>query len=612
MKLGALRDFRIQDELSQQWWRWMLVFWACILVWFLQERHAQIYWLMLGDTDDNMRLMQVRAWMAGQGWYDLRNYRLDPANGGFDIHWSRLPDLPIAALILILKPFLGVRAENWACGIAPLLPLAVTMTGLTLTVRRLIAPYSWPLAMVILLGCASTLSMYMPLRIDHHGWQLAALAMTVAGLADPRRARGGATVGIASAFSLTIGLEMLPYCAMAGAIVALRWIWEAAEARRMMVYGLTLAGGSALGFALFASNANQVMRCDALTPVWLSVMVAAGTLLFLIGRLNPANRLVRLGLGAAAGAAIVAGFVYFFPQCLGRPEQVSDELANTWLNNVREARPIYKHALKTAFPIAVLPIIGIIGAGVATWRARGTEAVVGWAAIALFTTFAGAMLLWQVRAGPAAQLLSVPGACALAWVIVPWFLRRGSMLLRVFGSVAAFLVVSGLFAGFVLPYLPSGNKPDGGPDKVAAANNACGRVSQLLPLNKFARATLFSHVDMGPRLIVVTHHNGVAGPYHRNGRAILDVHHAFTGTPDAARTIMAAHKADYLLVCPDMSETTLYRARAPKGFYATLMKGEVPKWLSPVTLPAGSPFKLWKIDYSVSAPPQPVPPPAKP
>ncbi|RYY28535.1 MAG: AcrB/AcrD/AcrF family protein [Sphingomonadales bacterium] len=586
----------------------MLVFWACVVAWFLINRQPNIYWLMLGDTDDNMRLMQVRAWMAGQNWYDLRNYRLDPAMGGFDIHWSRLPDLPIAGLILILKPFLGLRAENWAVGIAPLLPLAVTMTGLTLTVRRLIAPYSWPLAMVILMGCTSTMTMYAPLRIDHHGWQLAALAMTVAGLADPRRARGGATVGISSAFSLTIGLEMLPYCAMAGAIIAMRRIWEAAEARRMMVYGLTLAGGSALGFALFASNANQVLRCDALTPVWLSVMVAAGTLLFLIGRLNPSNRYVRLALGAAAGGAIVAGFAYFFPQCLGRPEQVSDELANTWLNNVREARPIYKHSLKTAFPIAVLPVIGIIGALVATWRARRTEAVVGWAAIALFTTFAGAMLLWQVRAGPAAQMLSVPGACALAWVVVPWFLRRGSIFLRVFGSVAAFLVVSGLFAGFVLPYLPSGTKTGGGTDKVARANSACGRLTTLRPLNAIPRATMFTHVDLGPRLIVVTNHNAIAGPYHRNGNAILDVHRAFTGTPDAARTIMATHKAEYLLVCPDMSETTLYRARAPKGFYSTLMKGEVPNWLTPVALPTGSPFKLWKI----SAQSPQAPPPAKP
>jgi hypothetical protein len=615
LKFGAKGGFRLDDELSRGWRQWTLIFWVCVAVWFLIQRQGNIYWLALGDTDDNMRLMQVRAWLNGQGWYDLRQYRLDPALDGFDIHWSRLVDLPLAGLIVLLKPFVGIaQAERWACGIAPLLPLLVTMAGLALTVRRLIVPYAWPLALVILLGCTSTMTMYAPMRIDHHGWQLAFLAATVAGLADPRRGRGGATVGISSALSLTVGLEMLPYCAMAGAVIALRWIWEGAEARRLMVYGLTLAGGSALGFALFASNANQAMRCDALTPVWLSVTVAAGTLLFGLALLNPGNRWIRLALAAAAGGAIVAGFAVLFPQCLGRPEGISDELATTWLNNVREARPIYRHALKTAFPIAALPVIGIIGACLATWRARGTEAVVGWAVIALFTTFAGAMLLWQVRAGPAAQMLSVPGACALAWVVVPWFLRRKWMPLRVLGSVAAFLVVSGLFAGFLIPYLP-GSAPKAGPDKVGQANAACARITTLRALDRIPTATMFTHVDMGPRLITVTHHNAIGGPYHRNGRAILDIHHAFTGPRQAFRAIAAAHQAQYLLICPDMSETTLYRSRGPNGFYAQLAKGQVPNWLEPVTLPEKSPFRLWKIRYDlpeINVPQPPAPPPAKP
>ena len=68
----------------------------------------------------------------------------------------------------------------------------------------------------------------------------------------------------------------------------------------MQVYGLTLAGGSALGFALMASDANQVMRCDALTPMWLSVMIAAGALVFALSWCNPANRRVRLGLAIAS------------------------------------------------------------------------------------------------------------------------------------------------------------------------------------------------------------------------------------------------------------------------------------------------------------------------
>lgn len=602
MNLDKLRGLRLDDELGRNWLRWTLLFWAGVVAWYLWQRQGNIHWLVLGDTDDNMRLMQVRAWLAGQGWYDLRQYRLDPALGGFDIHWSRLVDLPIAGLILALKPWVGTAvAERWACGIAPLLPLGVTMTGIALTARRLIAPLAWPLALVILMGCTSTMTMYAPMRIDHHGWQLAALAMTVAGLADPRRARGGAVVGASSAVSLTIGLEMLPYCAMAGAIIALRWVWDRGDVRRMQVYGLTLGGGSALGFALFASNANQAMRCDALTPVWLSVMIAAGALLFALSLANPERRWVRLVLAVLAGAAIAGGFAGLFPQCLGRPEQVSDELARVWLNNVREARPIYRHPLNTAFPIAALPVIGIIGAGVATWRARGTPAMIGWAAIALFTAFAGAMLLWQVRAGPAAQMLSVPGAAALAWVVVPWFLSRRWLLVRVLGSVAAFLLVSGLFAGFLIPYLPSGKSGKAGPDKVARANAACARFSSLRPLDRAlpAPAILFTHVDMGPRLITVTHHYGVAGPYHRNERAILDVHHAFTGPADKFRGIAAAHKAQYLLICPDMSETTLYRARGPGGFFDQLYHGKVPNWLEPVSLPMRSPFRLWKIRYDL-------------
>lgn len=605
-----LSDLRIERELDRRWLAGMLVFWLGVVAWYIWQRQGNIYWLTLGDTDDNMRLMQVRALLAGQGWYDLRQYRLDPALGGFDIHWSRIVDLPIAGLILLLKPFLGTAvAEKWACGLAPLLPLGLTMTGLCLTVRRLVAPQAWLLALVILMGCTSTMLMYAPLRIDHHGWQLACLALTVAGLADRARARGGATVGLSSALSLTIGLELLPYCAMAGAIIALRWVWDRGDARRMQVYGLSLAGGTALGFALFASNANQALRCDALTPVWLSVMVAAGTLLFALSLLRLENRWVRLALAAVAGGAIVAGFVLLFPQCLGRPEQVSDELARTWLSRVREAKPIYEHSFKTGFPIAVLPIIGVLGALLATWRARRSEAAVAWAAIALFTAFAGAMLLWQIRAGPAAQLLGVPGATVLAWLVVPWFLARSSMLVRVFGSVLAFLLVTGLFAGLVLPFLPSDKaKGKPGPDRVGQANAACARMTSLRPLNAIPKAVMFTHVDMGPRLIVVTHHDGIAGPYHRNGAAILDVHHAFTGPASGFRAIAARHKAQYLLVCPNLSETTVYRARNPNGFYGQLHRGQVPNWLEPVALPAKSPFRLWRIRYDlpeVSAPKAP-------
>lgn len=599
LKLSPGGGFRLKEDLDRNWLSWAILAWALVCAWFLWDRYGNIYWLALGDTDDNMRLAQVRAWLAGQGWYDLRQYRLDPALGGLDIHWSRICDLPIAGLILLLQPFLGTAAaERWACGLAPMIPLVVTMGALGLTVRRLVAPYAWPVALLILMGCTSTMMMYAPMRVDHHGWQLACLALTVAGLADPRRGRGGAVVGASSALSLSIGLEMLPYCAMAGAIVALRWIWDREEARRLLVYGLTLSGGASIGFALFGSYANQAMRCDALTPVWLSVVIAAGALLVALSFANPANRWVRLALGVVAAGAIAGGFAWFFPQCLGRPEQASDELVRVWLSNVREARPIYRHPLASAVPIAALPIIGIIGSLIATWRARHSEALVGWVAITLFTAFAGLMLLWQVRAGPAAQMLGVPGSVALLWVVVPFFLRRRWVLTRVLGSVAAVLVVSGLFTGYAIKWLPK-DKPSATGARVNQANAACSRISNMSRLNQVPAATMFTHVDLGPRLIVTTHHNGIAGPYHRNGRAILDVHKAFGGSPENFRTIARAHGAQYLLTCPNLAETTLYRARSPRGFYAQLAQDKVPAWLHPVALWKDAPYRLWRIDYAM-------------
>ncbi|UUL81769.1 AcrB/AcrD/AcrF family protein [Sphingomonas qomolangmaensis] len=594
MHSGRPLAFDLARDLDRHWLRWTLLAWVAVVAFYIHQRWGGIYWLSLADTDDNMRLAQVRAWMGGQGWYDLRQYRMDPPRG-IDIHWSRIVDLPIAALIWIFGWFTTPAwAERLAVGFAPMLPLSITMASVALVARRLVAPLAWPLAIVFLLCCAVTIRMFWPLRIDHHGWQLAALAVTVAGLADPRRARGGAVVGLASAFSLSIGLEMLPYCASAGAVIALRWVWHRDEARRMAAYAATLGGGCALGFAAFASNANYAMRCDALTPVWLSVMVVAGALLLALAAANPANRTLRLVAAVIAGGVIAAGFALLFPQCLGRPEGVSEELARTWLSNVREAKPIYRHPFDTAFPMAVLPVIGLVGAIVASWRARGTERFVGWVAVALFGAFACAMLLWQVRAAPAAQLLAVPGATALGWIIFPWLMTRTSVLVRVLGTVVAFMLVSGLFAGLVVRWVPV-DRPDPRAKMISRAGARCTSLPALATLNRVPAATVFTHVDLAPRLIVGSHHSGITGPYHRNGDAILDVHHAFQRTPADFRRIAQAHGARYLLICPNMAETTNYRSRSPGGFYAQIARGEVPGFLERVPLPRNSPYRLWRI-----------------
>lgn len=582
-----------EDWLARNWRLHLFLAWIAICAWFVFSKWAQIHWFSLGDTDDNMRMMQVRAWLNGQGWYDLRQYRMDPP-GGANIHWSRLVDLPIAGLILAARPFIGgAGAEKFAIAVAPMIPLGAMLAGLGLAVRRLVAPGAPLISAGIAVSYVTLMLMFQPTRIDHHGWQLAMLAWLLAGLADPQRGRGGATVGAATALSLVIGMEMLIWLAVAGAGVVLRWMIAADEAKRLRAYGLALGGGTALGYLIFASEANRVPRCDALTPVWLSTMVVAGAVLFALSFLKIERAALRIAAAGVAGAALAAFFVIAWPDCLGRPEQVSPEMQRLWLDNISEAKPLFTQSWATILSVSVL-LIGLGGSLWQVWRNRASPLGAAWATIALLAIGSSLLLLWQTRTAAAALLFTIPGATALAWAILPRMRAHPSMLVRVFGTVAAFLLISGLGFQLIIGMLPNeGRKP--GLERVNKANASCPTLPSLKPIALLPKATILTGVDLGPRLITVTHHSAIAGPYHRNEAAVLDIHKAFRGQPADALDVMKRHGATLLAICPDTSETTIYRAQAPKGFYMQLANGQVPAWLTPVPMPARSPWRVWRL-----------------
>ena len=64
-----------------------------------------------GDNDSLLRLVQIRDLIGGQGWFDLHQYRMGP-EGGFVMHWSRLVDAPIAAIMLAVAAVTGSMATG--------------------------------------------------------------------------------------------------------------------------------------------------------------------------------------------------------------------------------------------------------------------------------------------------------------------------------------------------------------------------------------------------------------------------------------------------------------------------------------------------------------------
>jgi hypothetical protein len=583
------------DSAAKRWRLSVLLIWLLWCAWYLYQRKSGIYWLALGDTDDNLRLLQVRAWLGGQDWYDLRQYKLNPPEGA-NIHWSRVVDLPLAALMLVGRWFTTpLGAEKFAVALAPLLPLLVTLGAMASAARRLVGPRSVIVALILTLLCQPTMSMFMPLRIDHHGWQLACLAIVVAGLADGDQRRGGMTVGLASALSLTIGLEMIIFLLIAGAAVTLRWIIDVRQVSRLRSYAIALIAGVSAGYLGFASYANAALRCDALTPIWVSVMVAAGVVLVLMSLVHRDRLWVRFGLAAAGAGVLATGFALVWPQCLARPEGMPPELVELWFRNIREVKPLYEQAWSTIIP-ASFALFGIIGAPLATLMAlrRRSPQAMAWLPIALLTLLSGAMMLWQTRMSAGALLLGVPGATALVVMLINGAARRTSPLVAAIGMLLCLGALGGLGGSLFAMIVPA-TPPTPFMQAVNNANRRCPTLPSLRPIAKLPATTIFTFVDLSPRLVAMTHHKAIAGPYHRNGDAILDVQHAFRGSADQARSIITRHGATLLLICPNMSESTIYKAQNPDGFYAQLVKGRVPDWLEPVALPGGSALRLWRV-----------------
>jgi hypothetical protein len=582
--------------LERHWKLVTVLVWLLFCAWWAYGHWWDIRWFDLGDTDDNMRMMQVRALLHGQDWFDLRQYRLNPPVGA-DIHWSRVVDLPIAGIILLMRPFVGgAQAELVAAAVAPMLPYVVLLFGVALTARRLIDPRAFFLPFLALIVAGLTNSMFMPERLDHHGWQLALLAVSIAGVADPKRVRGGLTVGITTALSLAIGLEMVIYLAIAGAAMVVFWVADNAERRRLFAYSVSLGGGTALSFLVFASYANRAAVCDALSPVWLSDALLGSALLLGLAIVGPRDWRVRLVLAVAAGA-LVAGFhALAWPQCLSRPENVSPEAYSLWLSHVREARPVYRHGWQLASLILALPITGLIGWTLLAWRNR-----VDWSlfrrtvAAALPAIVAGLLLFWQTRTGPAAQMLSVVGAVAIIWILAPALDKAQPRWLATIGVIAAALISFGAVVPLGVKFAPQ-KKGSPREAQIGRANRLCNSLVAFHPIALLPKGTVFTWVDLAPRLIAVTHHDSIMGPYHRNDEQIVDTMKAFRGSAEQARAIVDKYRSDYLLTCPNSSTKTFFMSEAPKGFYGQLVRGDVPKWLTPVPLPENSPFKMWKVE----------------
>ena len=550
------------------------------------------------STDDAMRLVQVRDWIGGQGWFDLFQHRLDPP--GASMHWSRVVDVPLAALILLLRPLIGTHgAETVTLFLWPLLLFAAAL-GLVAAIAREMSgsvTTSQITAVVLAVLSAPALIHFRPGAIDHHNAQIVLLlALVLLTSQIEQSAVKAALGGLVASLSLAIGIEMLPAIAAIGLAVGGLFIWRGASVSRQIgAFGAALAASSLLlAPALLPLPSLALPVCDAFGgPVLLLVTGGGISLMIMVGidRLHSTLRL-RLATGAATAIALVSAFLSLFAGCIASPYAQLDPLVTSfWVDKVVESM-----SLATMLQLTPQKVLGFYGFPLMT---------MGFAAAALiqsnplgrFRWIVGIMTLaaliglsfWEMRAAAAASMVAAPIFAASLVILWPTLATGRSLVLLALAVSPASFAALGLSAK---PLIDQVFKPQ----MTIAERDAstCQTVSDVASMTQLPKGRVMAPIDLGPMILADTDHAVFAAPYHRNNDGIVAMLKLMLAPGPTARQILSDRRVDYVVTCSAAPEQDLVNL-APDGLAARLGRGETPDFLEPLDLDPTHKISVWRV-----------------
>lgn len=572
--------------------------WALVSALLIAVNWTAIASQRFPDPDDIMRLAQVRDLIAGQSWFDLTQYRVDAASGGVPMHWSRLIDLPIVLLVLGLTPVLGATsAEYAALVIVPLLTLGVVMYLTARIAWRMLGKQEAIYASLILAISVPVIFQLGPMRIDHHGWQIACGLLALNGLLARSPRLGGALIGLSCAAWMLISIEGLPLSAALFGVLALRWIRNADERVWLVSAIQSLAVSSAALFVITGAIGDIALYCDAIGPAHLAMFAWGALALTALAQPKMLSSTWLLTGFAITGAGAVAMLLAVAPQCAGGGFATLDPLvAEHWHANVSEGMPIWQQTLSTALQYAVTPLIGLFAAIRLAQKSDGATQRF-WTDYALVLGAAFLVSVLVARAGAIACVIAAP---PVAWQVNRWLTAIRTMD-RPAPRVASMLaVLCALLPTFPLIIFTSAMPAEA---HKAAGTGAIGhlkvsdcRIEDATEiLNALPVGEVYAPLDIAPSLILSSHHSVVATGHHRGNEAMRLVIATSLGSSMDAEVSLRQRDTSYLALCPNLVEPRNYARLAPDGFMADLLDGREPDWLAPIPVANGSTLRLWRI-----------------
>lgn len=577
---------------------WLLVVFAWLLIVTMNGSLG----LMFGGEpapitgDDAWRMVQVTDFANGQAWSDLTQYR-DNTPFGAEMHWSRLVDLPIAALLVLVRPLAGEPgAMQAAASLWPQLLLLPFLLLIAAVAERLGGKDARIPALLVALMTFPTYSEFAPGRVDHHNVQMVlTMALLLATIAGRRSVAGAIAAGLIAATAMAVATEAIPAVLAALGFFPLFWIADPKGARRNLV-GFALAFGGGLAAHLLLADPATVFRpaCDALSIVFVTAGAAYAVAMLCV--MAAADRLrsvtARTVAVALAGGMALAATGALFPACLRGPyASLPPDLAKVLLTDIAEALPLWRFAARAvggAWALAVLPFVGLAAALAGAWAARG-ERRWDWLVVAGFSLMLVLVMVAQVRGLRLAVMPAMPVGGVM--ILAAWrALREKAGLLRL-GRLAATVAI---FAGFLhvtgaflfLPGLAQ-ESPTAQPYKRCLEPGAYRRLAAL------PKGRVISYLLMGPNILLRTPHAIVSAGYHRSQEGLRDALTFASGTEAEARAIVERRGVDYFVFCKDVPlGSGLHELPSFQGITAD---GVQWSWLKPLSGP-DEPVQVYAVE----------------
>jgi hypothetical protein len=568
--------------------------WLLIAFQLVVQNWAQTGQTLL-DTDDAMRLAQMRDWLAGRGWYDLTQPRVQLPTG-YESHWSRLIDAGLAGTLWLFGlAFDPALAERLMRTVWPMLWLLPAMAGTAAIAWRIAGREAALIALLLAVVGLPALYQFRPGRVDHHNVQIALSALVIAATVWSDRLRWTAyAAGALTGLALAIGLECLPYLLVCAAAFALRFVLDRAGSQGAADYGLALASSSIAAFLLIVEPGHWGRGvCDAIAVNWVALVLTGGLGLWLGGTRLASDRMpVRITWGAATAGLALGLFLWIEPRCLKGPYAMMDpQVWAIWLTHVREMQPLIPLLAKsplTAIAMATFPVAALIAALVLL-RDAAMRRDFGYLAATAALVAAFLATLAAIKSYSYATWLGMPLVAAFALQLFA-ALRLQNPVPRF--AVGLLLTPAALSIGAI-----SLADAAGLDDKESFARperEACLKTANYAPLRQLPPGLIAADIDFGPFLLALTPHSILAAPYHRLSSGILAGHAVFAAPPDAAHRTVRRLGVIYVLTCGPRPPNNLAGPALGASLWGRLQANDIPAWLEPMSAP-GQALTIYRV-----------------